>query len=739
MGQITNLLADSTKSLGYFKIVKEEKAFYRKITGGSVKLPAFFKKTDSPKKRQYFFSLLLSQTYVSSSIWFLKDTTVEVVARSRVPYKADPSSKVSWERRIDAVDRAVTAVEEEVKEEIENVIFGLLPQYIKEEKIIADYLDGLKKLCSRLSLTPTGFVVIPEAIAYFLAKKEGAPLSAILVGVEKDILTVSLFKVGKALEISTLPRSEEITKDIEQAITGFVNIEVLPAKILLYNGEKELDKLTAELLNYSWQKHDSFLHFPKIESLPPDLAIEAVSLSGASELLDQELVSPVLDRAEKEKIVDASSLGFVKDEDVASPQPRMEVVIEKEEKKPSFVERIGKILPPFSLPALPRLPNIRLNIRLLIIFFIVGVFLGGAVAVSSYWTYPQAKLIILVDPRLLNEQVELIIDPSLTTADIDEAIIPGKLLEVKVAAEKSVAVTGTRTVGERARGGVTIYNKTTDEKTFAKGTALLGPRGLRFTLDEAVSVASISDVIVGTPGKQTAKVTAVAIGSDSNVPAGSDFSFADFPVTTYAARNENAFSGGSSRQVQAVSKDDRDNLSASLRQELSEKAKTQLTAGIESGEMLIEESLKSALSGQNFSHQEGEETNDLMLSAELSLTGIKIRKDDIFYLANKTFSAKIAENYSLRQDDVDLKIEKAAVNRQGLVEVRTRIYARLFPDIDTDNIRRNLAGQKISAIEPSLRNTLGIVGFELLHVKKLPFFEVLPPLSENLIVEVKPR
>lgn len=739
-----------------------------------MQLPSFLTRHQKKEsKKDYTFTLLLSEDSVSCGLWYVAGGSVDIIGKAVVSYRG------GWDAVIDASDRALSEASESLPEEtvVHRVIFGLSPQYIKGDRIVPDYLTGLKKLCQELDLNPSGFVVTPEAIAFLLQKKEGSPPTTILIGFGRTSLTMSLFKVGKPCGFATVARTDSLIKDIEQALASFVDVEIMPSRILLYDGEITLTKAREELLTYPWQKKSAFLHFPKIEPLESDVAIEAVAVAGASEMTSNTLLKEVVDEegglittlAEKphppeeadvskkhkeSDIVEPSvsetheeTFGFVSsevthEEKKDQERPRMEVVVTENgtaHTQSGFRLPITKpSLPSFAFPQFS-IPWPK-NIRMTAIFFAIFLFLFGGVLISLYWTYPAATVTLLVDPYVLRREIDVTLDPSITDVDDVDNRIRGIVVESEAKGSKRAAVTDKKMTGERAKGVVTMYNKTTGEKTFPKGTMLVGPKGLKFTLDEVVSVASMSDVIVGTPGKQTGSVTASGIGSESNVPAGSDFSLEGFPLTSYAGRNEKAFAGGSSREVQAVGKADQDQLLKALSSELIVQTKAQLGQKLGAGEQFVDQSLTTTVGKKTFNHDIGNEAAELSLDATITVKGIAYARRDLSQIAKKHFSEAIPSGYTFNDQEVSADVLRVTGRDDGIMKVTMRLAAKLMPVISVESIRKNLVGKSIEQSEAYLKEQKGIVGFAVAYTKTLLFTpKSLPHLISNLTVRVAPR
>src|SRR6185436_7557252 len=100
-----------------------------------------------------------------------------------------------------------------------------------------------------------------------------------------------------------------------------------------------------------------------------------------------------------------------------------------------------------------------------------------------------------------------------------------------------------------------------------------GPDSLRFVLNEDTDVPSGT---ASSPGTATAKVTAETIGAEYNLAESSSFTVGNYTTADIEAKNESDFSGGSSKEISAVSSEDQRSLEKDLTTELSEKAKDEL-------------------------------------------------------------------------------------------------------------------------------------------------------------------
>jgi len=453
------------------------------------------------------------------------------------------------------------------------------------------------------------------------------------------------------------------------------------------------------------------LHFPKIDVLPPQDVVSAVSLAGASELAhevgEEEEVSVVRDQSSEvqaEEIeeegeiqeeesnvvaVDPANLGFKKDVDVLE---------ETETPKRKF-----------TIPKIPKIPNITIPKAP-----IVAVAAGILVLIGFLnWFVPHATVTILTAPKALTATETLTIDSTATSVDAQKKIIPGYSQEKSVSGTKTIPVTGKKDVGDPAKGPVTIYNKTTSSKTFVKG-AVLSAGSLQFTLDAEVQVASASESVGSlTFGKATGAITASQIGTDSNLVASTEFHFKDSNADVAIARNDAALTGGTSKSVTVVSRADQDAFVKAVSADLVDKAKADFAQSVTGGQKLIDETIKTAVTQKTFNQELDQEAKELSGSATVTVSGVSYGEDDVKILMKAMITGQIPTGYALAEGRTKVTIENVKVGKTGAITAKTTIASDAIPTLDVKDIQSKLGGKTISAAQEYLKNLTGVAGVEI--------------------------
>jgi len=339
------------------------------------KIKLFDRHTANKNSSHYYLSVVISLSSVETAVWEMITEAgggYNIVGHSRKDL-TDP----------DQIERLVTeSIDEAGKDagvDFEDAVFGLPNSWIDKEEILPSHEHLVDKLCKDLEIEPIAFVPIDSAVSYFLASKLGGPITANLVEVGYNKVSVSVINSG------TVKYSQDLKKttDIPQAVFDLFNnskSENLPARFIIFgaSSQDELAEIENEFNNFNWlQKTDdyaAFLHIPKVTAVTDFSLAEAVAMSTASDFAAQDEFQHASQNVEKssdEEIIDASplpdepqvvtpfpeeepeenSFGFVQGEDIAELN---EVPVEK---KPTVKEITAEPESSFPQPGAFSSPN----------------------------------------------------------------------------------------------------------------------------------------------------------------------------------------------------------------------------------------------------------------------------------------------------------------------------------------------------------------------------------------------
>ena len=694
----------------------------------------FLKKSPNTSTREYFFALEIDHGLIKSAVWSVINDKPQVLA---------VSSNQSWDDKsedslITAADAALSDATSHLdptgKVNIHKVIFGLPADWVGADKISSTQLHHLKALSEKLDLQPMGFVVTPEAATKYLQFTEGVPPTTILIGFWPHILEITLVRLGKIDGTQLVHKSAHLADDVVEGLSRFSDIDMLPSRMLLYDSGIDLEEIKQLLLAHPWQaptKHLPFLHFPKVEILPSDFTIRAIALSGGSEVAQATgLINSASETAVEQETVSepahsAADLGFVKDVDIITQSPPPPPPAPSPPPPPPAPKPKLR-LPHIRLPEF-KLPRIQLPAMAAISVLVLAVMIGGLTA--AYWYLPKAEVILFVTPKNLEHQFELVAGGK---------DLPAESMEAAVSADKSISTTGSKLVGDKATGAVSIANNAKTARSFPAGTILTSPSGLKFVLDETVAVASGSgDVFNPQPAKAVAKITASQIGGDYNLSAGTVFRVGTYAETETAAKNDAAISGGTSRQAKVVSKDDAAKLRADLSESLKSIAKDELSQKVSSEDQLITESISLLSLSESFDHKVDEEADNVTLKLSATARGLVVSKSELQSIIDAQVNPQIPAGYVFDTDVTQSMAVKKADKTTATFQVH--VAAQLLPQMDVSQIAKDLTGKYPDRAKEYLQSLPAVGQIDILISPKMPaFLATLPRISKNITVSVRP-
>ncbi len=726
-----------------------------------MELTSFLKKikvTPQPEP-QLFLAVQIDDEFVKTAVWTVKDESTSIVSAGSIQDWDGSSTEIL----IEAVDASLSVAQEKLAEntpEPNQVIFGLPETWIGTEGISSPRLKDLKLICQKLELQPVGFVVTTEAITHYLKSKEGTPLSAILIRVSTTEITVSIIRLGNIEGTHVVGRSGDLAGDVREGLVRFGDQESLPARMVIYDGgEDSIEDLTQQLMAFDWQSYLPFLHLPHIEAVPESFSITAIAVAGGSEVAKSlgftiTRVTPPQPEIPPEESKELDESKVV--ETVVEPEPETAVAARSPE--PPSPEPSGPTRWPTSSPAasilnllkrilrragslIPRkfpVAKFSFGINKIAAVASISIFLAVFGLITAAKRLPRATLRLTFQSQNLNQKVRVTVDPTAPGVDPDNAVLPASTITVSKSGQKIASTTGKKTVGDRAKGEVTIYNRRTDGgKTFSTGTVISAEK-LEFTLDSETSVASASagaDYSI-VPGKAKATVTARDFGSESNLAAGSEFQINSFSKSTYVAKNDTALAGGTKRDIRVASAKDLSDLKKNLLDEL----KSQTAEDIQSQQkdrQVFPETLSVEAENEKYSASAGDEAESINLELTAKVTALAIEKQNLQNLLSALLRDTIPSGFNLALDDLKISIENIEPQDKA-VSFDAVVTAKLSPAVDRTEIVKTILGKRPSTALKQVEELPHFRRADLEISPQLPnFLQWLPVDEKRLSLEIK--
>lgn len=718
----------------------------------------FFDKLKKKNPASYFLVLVL-RTEKASAVIFEEQMGKVKILGHKEEYFERSIEDASSEEFLDVLDKAISGAENALPQntETQKTIFGVKEAWTEDNQIKKEYLSKLKRASDELGLTPIGFLVIPQAIAHFLQKEEGAPISGILVDAGSNFVTVTLIRGGKIIESKTSEIHQSIPFTVDALLKHFQVAEILPSRIITFNGAEDLSQ---EFIGHTFSKSLPFLHLPQITNLPFGFPAKSVLFGAATqmgfEVLDV-LERPAKSANETKRPINNEAVfenfGFVKDQDVR------ESALQREEKKPEGkIEEEGeKIKRPTPFQKITNassayIPIIVKNIKavpfgkLLPSFFapkskkILVVFAGLIIILGIFLFYSlgvKATVILNIDPKILEKDKPVSFSKTSPT-DTEKNNIFADPVSVSEEGNISTPATGKKDIGTNAKGTVTIFNLSKNTKTLPAGTEISSPNNLKFVLDNSVTLASASSStdssfnVTTKPSTVNVNVTADQLGKESNLPSGTKFSVASFETSDLVAKNDNPFSGGTKKEVTVVSKSDIDKLKTTLPKSLEKKAKEDLENQISKDKVLLpvflDETLKDIAADSP-----NEEKKQATLKATVLYDGLSYKKDDLNSVALALLQNDIPKNLTLDIRNIKTDVKNVAAEKNKEISAVLIIKALLLPKIEEEKIKQQIKGKSFKDAENQLLKLPRVENVNISASPNLPLFpKRIPSIVKNI-------
>ena len=702
------------------------------------------------KDTELLWTLVVEQGWIQAGVWTIVGSEAQVIVIS---------NPVAWEKDEDLISAADTALSSTVQalpqdtKEPNKVVFGVSASWVLDGQIKKERLESLKILCEKLTLKPAGFVTLPEAVSFYIKSQEGSPLTAVTVSPGTELTEVSVFRLGNLVGTTQVARSVSLFDDVVEGLSRFHLQDPIPSRFILFDGkEGDLEEAKQALMKGDWQSVSKIklLHTPKVEILSSKKKVEAVSLGGATEIAEG--VSKIRLIEEATKDIDSTpgevselgksedlDTGFVVGKDITHDQES-----ESLEDEANLIQSVSQNEPETKKES-------RLS-ALTPIFAKVQHFWSGGkrslfIGVSSFvlvagglfafwWFYPKATVTIFISPQTLDQKSEVFVSPDTNSINFEDKILPGRVISTEQSGEKTSSTTGSKLVGEAATGEVEIRNVSGEELELEEGTVLIAGNGLEFVLDSSATVPANESTV--DPGKKTVAVTADDIGPEYNLPKDELFKVGSYSKTELDAVSLGDFTGGASRQISAVSEEDRSRVLEELTKELEEKAQNELSASVGSDEFFIEGSITSESASQEYSERVGDEAESLKLSLTLKVEGVVVSKSDLFEFAQMFLAERVPSGYILRETQVEYSFSLDEYDEEeNTYNLDGEISANLLPEIDTDSIARDIAGKYSSLAEEYFTRIPGFVRVQIGIFPRFPGrLGTLPRVVNNIVVEI---
>lgn len=374
-------------------------------------------------------------------------------------------------------------------------------------------------------------------------------------------------------------------------------------------------------------------------------------------------------------------------------------------------------------------------------FVIISAIAIISVLVLSFLFIPFVEASLVLETSDSAKTLAVIADRDKTETDLANLTIPAELVSIEKEGTKQSASTGTKDVGAKAGGTVTLYNKlgatvtvsTTmkivrGDKEFIPSKSVFIPAATgSFTTDSEGHLVPVT-----TPGTVNVDVTASANGDSYNLAPG-NFSVSGKSISDVWAENKAAFSGGVTKELKYVTAEDIQKASDALKAELSVASETDLRAQAEqAGIKIADVSLSSEIISTSSDKTAEQEADGFTVTMKIKAYIIGFKESDLKGLVFDSVKSGLDSNTMLVNESkatVNYTISSASVN-DGLIKLAVDFQGKVGQKLDQSKIKKEINNISTAKAQKYLEGLDGVASSSL---KVSPSFWKLTPFLSSRI------
>jgi hypothetical protein len=368
--------------------------------------------------------------------------------------------------------------------------------------------------------------------------------------------------------------------------------------------------------------------------------------------------------------------------------------------------------------------------------FIFGA-LGVAALVLAFFTFfvwPRATITITTETNEVTTKFEFTANTAATTFDEAKKFLPAVSKELKQTATEKITPTGSKDIGNKAKGFVTLTNCNKDDETITMpaGSKLIVGSAV-FVTDSNVSVPASNFTGGGVCKEDVDRdvdVTAELGGDVYNLSARGGYTAPGFPDISGFGSN---MTGGTTNVVKVVSADDVEAARAKMSLRNTDDAKKQLETQLKAASLFPLSSTLVGVAGAPVSSPAvGEQATSATVTMEFAYSMLGVNEADFKKIVTTEQNKEIDTSKEKIYDDGISKAKISVISRAapGDVKMNYNGTAIVGPILDADAIARDVAGKPGGETKQIIEARPGISSVE---VRYDPFYVFNTPKKVNRI------
>ena len=383
--------------------------------------------------------------------------------------------------------------------------------------------------------------------------------------------------------------------------------------------------------------------------------------------------------------------------------------------------RNGKLVPPRptalddeapypNKPLLTRLGLTGLQLGLTLLLF------AGAtivLAIAAILLIPTARITLVPATLTITDSREVILDPTVTTIDQINGIIPLNSLQREISGTATIATTKLNTApADHSSGQVVFTNLTGTPTEIPPGTIVETSSGVTVRFSTVVT----AELPLGYDARVTVPISATDPGPTGNVKP-LQINVIEGPLSTVVrVINTAATTGGSIKQVHVVTFGDKTLLRQRLSDELHSAAIAKLQNEAGQDYFVPSASVEVSVLSESYDHLVDDPSDSLSLHIEGEAVGAAVDPADLQAFADRTLANKLPGGYTVLPGTLRVEPDVNARVEANSVILTLNSSEQATPDVSRAKVLEGLNGKPISEAGRVISSRVRLQGSPLIDL-----------------------
>jgi len=360
--------------------------------------------------------------------------------------------------------------------------------------------------------------------------------------------------------------------------------------------------------------------------------------------------------------------------------------------------------------------------------------------IAAYLLLPKATVKVYVSAEDLKKQVIVAVSNQVKEASLEQSVVPGQLIDINLEKQDNFPATGKKNIGEKATGTLTVYNSwDSNSHSFDAGTKFSSSsKTFLATADFTIPGSSVREGNL-VPGTTSVKIEAENPGEEYNVKAGR-FTILGLPAAEQDkiyGTLANDLTGGFSKEVQVVSKQDYDNAKKKLTDELTVQVKQEFEQKTKDKKVL-DKAVVIPDPEITTSANIDQEAKTFQMKVKFREQAMVFDFNNFKDFITKLLAKQVPSDKMVaipKDEDMGIIVDKTTYDK-GEMNLTVNVNAKIATKISADKLKNAILGKKSTEAEQYIKSQEGVSKVEI-KMRPSWWFLKIPNMERSVDVQIE--